>query len=602
MQNRNRLNTSWTNPCGFCLAWLLYLAGVALGQEPVAGQQAAELLPPTAVYYAEIPEPDKLIGALLDHPLRGRVEELEVWKRATQTPEYFQGIVGLRIVEFALGMEWRKALETLAGAGLYAAFDPPTQGFAILARAPDEKQLLTLRDKLLTLARDDAKRNKRPDPLQTREYRGVTADEANGSASAVIGPWLVITNKADLGKAIIDRHLDRPQGTPDAPASLAQLPKFQGAKNGSKRATLWLFADIEAARASGLAPQAYSGKADNIIAEFLFGGLLDTLKQTPYATLSFHLTPADARLNLALPHQSQWVSPAREHYFGPNGSGSAPQPTPVPETLFTFTFYRDLGKMWRRADELLTQKAAEELTQGNSGLSTLFGGKDFGEEVLGLLGPQTQLVVTRPPAEEGYPRPAVRLPAFALQFEMRNPEITRRELRRTFQSLVGFLNVIGAMNAQPQLELDVEKLTAGELVTSTYLPETGRDVEGEARINFNFSPTAAFADNRFVLSSTRTLARQMITAPKGEDSASPAGRVVNTSARLDAGFLKAILGDNRGQLIARNMLEEGRSREEAERQIEGLFGIIGLFQDAGLQVFTDEGRVQVELSVTAAKE
>ncbi|MCY2964849.1 MAG: hypothetical protein NT069_14630, partial [Planctomycetota bacterium] len=501
MQQRIRLNYPRISACVFCLVSLLFLAGVARGGDPAIAPQAAELLPPTAVYYAEIPEPDKLIGTLLDHPLRGRVEELEVWKRATQTPEYFQGIIGLRIVEFALGMEWRKALETLAGAGLYAAFDPPTQGFAILARAPDEKQLLTLRDKLLTLARDDAKRNKRPDPFQTREYRGVTAYEANGSASAVVGPWLMITNKAELGKAIIDRYLDHPQGTPDAPASLAKHPKFQGAKNGSKPATLWLFADIEAARASGLAPQAYSGKADNIAAEFLFGGLLDTLKQTPYATLSFHLTPADARLNLALPHQSQWVSPAREHYFGPNSSGSA---TPVPETLFTFTFYRDLGKMWRRADELLTQKAAEELTQGNSGLSTLFGGKDFGEEVLGLLGPQTQLVVTRPPAEEGYPRPAVRLPAFALQFEMRNPDITRRELRRTFQSLVGFLNIIGAMNGQPQLELDVEKLTAGELVTSTYLPETGRDVEGEARINFNFSPTAAFADNRFVLSSTRT--------------------------------------------------------------------------------------------------
>ena len=82
------------------------------------------------------------------------------------------------------------------------------------------------------------------------------------------------------------------------------------------------------------------------------------------------------------------------------------------------------------------------------------------------------------------------------------------------KSLIGFLNVVGAMNGQPQLELDIEKLTDAELVTSTFIPEPDEERSLQARINFNFSPSVGFAGDRFVISSTRALARELIETEK----------------------------------------------------------------------------------------
>ena len=54
------------------------------------------------------------------------------------------------------------------------------------------------------------------------------------------------------------------------------------------------------------------------------------------------------------------------------------------------------------------------------------------------------------------------------------------ELRRTFQSLIGFLNIVGAMNGQPQLDLDMEKSEAAQFVTASYLPDP--DCQRPARL------------------------------------------------------------------------------------------------------------------------
>ena len=127
--------------------------------------------------------------------------------------------------------------------------------------------------------------------------------------------------------------------------------------------------------------------------------------------------------------------------------------------------------MWRRAGDLFNEQTNEELAKADSGLTTLFGGKDFGEDILGALRPETQVVVARQVFAAGQSTPAIKLPAFGLVAELKDPAKMQPELRRTFQSLIGFLNVVGAMNGQPQLDLDMEKSDAAQFVTASYLPD-----------------------------------------------------------------------------------------------------------------------------------
>jgi hypothetical protein len=66
---------------------------------------------------------------------------------------------------------------------------------------------------------------------------------------------------------------------------------------------------------------------------------------------------------------------------------------------------------------------------------------------------------------------------------------------------------------------------------------------------------------------------------------------------LNAQVLGAVLADNRSQLVAQNMLEEGHSREEAEAAIDLLLQVLGYVRGAAASLGTDNGQLQLQLSI-----
>jgi hypothetical protein len=171
------------------------------------------------------------------------------------------------------------------------------------------------------------------------------------------------------------------------------------------------------------------------------------------------------------------------------------------------------------------------------------------------------------------------------------------ELRRTFQNLIGFFNVVGAMNGQPQLELNVENTDDAEFVTATHLPDAEAKDPGSLKINYNFSPSIAFAGNRFVLASTKALAHSLATASATKEPSGDDTRIVNTDAVLHFDVLRHILADNRAQLVAQNMLAEGHTTEEAEAAIGVLLELVGWFDQLALSLQTTPSELQATVHV-----
>ncbi|MEZ6065058.1 MAG: hypothetical protein R3B90_04985 [Planctomycetaceae bacterium] len=297
------------------------------------------------------------------------------------------------------------------------------------------------------------------------------------------------------------------------------------------------------------------------------------------------------RLGFQLPHRPEWVTEPRQYFFGVNGEGTAPAPPGLPGQLFRMAAYRDLSEMWLRAGDLYPQATVDKFAEADANLATLFGGRDFGEEILGSFGPQLQIVVARQTFDDGQPTPQIRLPSFGIQFTMTDPETMGPELRRIFQNLIGFINITGAMNGQPQFEVDVAKDDQCDLVMARYLPPRGEAASQPVKIHYNFSPAVAFEGDRFVLASTAALARDLALAKPVKDAAA----AVNTTARLDAAMLQQVLRDNESQLVSQNMLEKGHDRREAEREIRLMLELLGYIRDANLQLQT--GPESVELSV-----
>jgi hypothetical protein len=570
------------------LALLPSLAATGFADE----RTAAEILPPSVVVFAEIRQPQELLKTVYDHHLVRRLQELEPVRSALEKKPYLDFKAGVAIVESQMGLPWRRIVGQATGNGIALAIDAKTHGAAILARATDEGTQSKLVETLANLATQDAKTKDKPDPVKTTNYRGIKVYAVDKNKFTVAEGWLVATNNDELGKQIVDRILDKPQ------ASLAGDAQFAGAHQAAPTSTTaWAYVNTEALRDAEFAKKLFSGQAENPLAELLFGGALSTLRQTSYVTVRAEVNDGQIRLSASAPHDRSWAGDSREYYFGPQGRGAAPPRLVADNAIASLCTYRDISAMWLRAGDLLNEQANEELAKADSGLSTLFSGKDFGEDILGALRPEVQIVVARQVYAEGQPAPAIKLPAFGWVAELKDPAMMQPELRRTFQNLIGFFNVVGAMNGQPQLELDLEKTDAAEFVTATHLADSAAKDPRSLKINYNFSPSIAFAGNRFVVATTKELAHILATANAAKERPGDEDRIVNTDAVLSFDVLRDILADNRTQLVAQNMLAEGHTKEEAEAAIGVLLELVSWFDHLALSLDTTATELQVTVDV-----
>jgi hypothetical protein len=497
------------------------------------------------------------------------------------------------IVEAQIGLPWPKLLAQSAGGGIVLAIDAPTRGVALLVRATDDATQMKLIETLTSLVRQDAANKGGPDPVKSGEYRSIRAYALDRAKYAVFDRWLVVTNQDELGKQIVDRWLD------STPGSLADDDSFRRAKAAAAgQALAWGYVSTTMVRKSGVAQQLFGGKADNPAAEVLLGGLLSTLQHTTHLTASLTLDANRLILEVSSPLDRAWAGEARAHFFGADGTGTAPALPLADPLLLAVGAYRDLSSMWLRAGDLFDEKTNEELAKADSGLTTLFGGKDFGEDILGALRPEIQLVAVRQAFAAGQPAPAIKLPAFALSAALKDPARMQPELRRTFQSLIGFLNIVGAMNGQPPLDQEMEKSETGQIIIARYLPDPNAKDPGALKINYNFSPTIAFEGERFVVSSSEQLARRLVASTATARPADDAGRVTNTDAAFRFDVLRDVLSDNRPQLVAQNMLSEGHTKEEAEKEIGMLLELLGWLDAATLRLDSTARDLRLSVSVT----
>ena len=574
----------------FATAVAALLAATSLSSAPAAEKSADDLMPASTLVYAEIGEPNELLNTALDHPLREKLEQIEDIKKALESPQFkgFQFIVGL--VEFQLGMKWQEAFDAIAGGGLHAGFDPQTEGVVILAKAGDQEARNRLFDKLLEMARDDAKKKDEPDPIKSGEYRGITAYKIGDGYVAQLGDWLVFSNKDDLAKKVADNYLDEDS------EGLSSKTGFKAAQESLRaKPTAWAYIDVEMVRNSGAADDLFREKHDNPAAELLLGGVLATLQKTPYSVFTLDFDAERLALSAAVPHDATWTPVSREYFFGAKGDGAAPAALQPKQALLTIESYRDVGGWWLAKEDLYVENVTAQLAQAESQFSTIFSGLDFGQEVLGAVEPEVQIVLTR----QDYvgletPVPEIKLPAGAMVFRLKEPQKIQRRFKIAYQSFIGFVNIGQSQQGQPQFDMETENRGDAKIVTATYLPEDADD----GLINYNFSPSIAFVRDRFVLASTAQLARELVDLLAKEDQ--QVGSNDNTRVALDLSVLKQVLNDNRAQLVAQNALEKGHSKAAAEKEIGTLIDLLAAGHEVGLRLLNDGETLEFQLELKFA--
>lgn len=554
--------------------------------EPFTEKSAAQILPSSTTLYTETLRPSEMIDLVLNHPLRTRIESSDAYQKATEGEGMAKLRMGIAMFEAGMEQPWQEAITSLTQGGMYVGYDSNTKGVVVLSKADSRETLDKFRAFVQVVGR--VARKGGGEATEYGTYRKVvTLDVAPQVKMAFLENWLVVTNRPELGKQVIDNALD------GAESSLAETLSFQEAKQNRAESQVWGYVNVETIRDAGIAERLYSGRTDNILAEVLFGGLLSNLQQTPYATASLNLQQDRVNLELATSNQMAWLE-GRAYYFGESGKAKAPPLLNPPGTIAAISAYRDLSQMWLRSGDLLTEKGSEDLAKADSTLTTFFSGKDFGEDILGAFASDVQLVVVAQDFEKIVPTPAIKLPAFAFQFELKDREATQGELRRVFQSFVGFVNIIGAMQGQPQLDLGSDTSDEAAQYYATFVPNADAPDDKSASVQYNFSPTLGFVSNRMIMASSLSLARTLIDGKEADKAAFERPAIkANSLIHINAKQIATALEPNREYLIAQNMLEKGHGHEAAEAEIGVLFEIIELVSDVTVSLENTESELKL---------
>ncbi|MFM7036862.1 MAG: hypothetical protein ACKO2L_03990 [Planctomycetaceae bacterium] len=606
MRSENRLHLQI--PAIFFACFLFFLLfSTPSGAQDVAIPEfsAADVFPATTAVYVEIRDPSQFLRTLVEHPVADRVQQQDAWQQALRSPDMTGVLTARNFLELQFGKPWTETLESVTAKGMYFAIDAadPSPAAVLLVRGKDADLMQEVRLKLLELTRLGGSEIRK---LET--YRDIPVYRLPQGGAAVVGEWLIVASSGDVGRKLLDRILDLP-ATPNAnaadspansaPQSLAAVPSFRNTiahdvPANTVRAWFGLSAVRDSLQSASRGGKGlFAGQIDDPPGELLLGGLQSVLGKADWATAELHAAATGLQLRLEIPFDQAWIPEQREWYFGPQAAGRVPGIPEIPNTVGTLGIYRNVSQMWLRAGDLFSEQTNDRMAEAESNLGTIFAGRDFGEEVLGAFEPGMLLLAARQDFTRITPVPAIRLPSFALLLTLKDPETMRPELRRIFQSVIGFGNIVGAQQGQPQLELDMQKLEDAELVSAHYLPPKPT-ASGPVPLVYNFSPTAAFQGNRFILASSTQLAEALLKAPVND--APPA----NLATEVNVPVLADLFSDNRDAIVSGNMLSKGQTREEADAELNLLLQLLSWFQSASARLTPSADSLQLEFSLQTA--
>lgn len=531
----------------------------------------ASVFTKSTIAFAQIKPPKQIVQQLLEHPLREKVESLPQVQQGLKSTEFIAFLAGLGFVEVFTGESWDSSLDVLAGGGASFAFDAEQQAAGAVLISGDPKKLPKVLKGLLKLANQQDK-----DTVQAGEYRDVKAYSVDKKVFiAELDDRVLLSTKKEMVKQMVDYWLDKTE------SHFATNDSFQKTSQAQKDKTVWAWADLKMVRDSGMAKDLFPKHAENIGAELLVGGIMTAMKDSDAVDASINITDSNVELSVSMPFDTTSVPDERKYFFGSESERQEFKQLVLPNSVASIHAYRDIGLMWLSKEDLFDENHLSELSQADSTLSTLFAGLDFGEEVLGATKPGFQIVARNQNYENiDTPQPDIKIPEFAFVFRLKDTEKVPRRFKVAYQSLIGFLNIQLAMQGNPQFDLETEKIGKAKVVSATYLPDD--DDENDGLINYNFSPSIAFVDDWFVISSTRALANDM--AKIGESGQSNSSPEINTSIQVMGKQVSEILKANQEQLIAQNMLEEGNDRDEAKAEIDLLLNLVTLVKQTSLKL------------------
>ncbi|QNN23244.1 hypothetical protein HED60_13500 [Planctomycetales bacterium ZRK34] len=555
---------------------------------------AADWIPDTALIVLEVRQPQTLVDYAVDSSLSQAMQSSPQWQQAKAQPNYAKFQQGVAFFERLLETDWRAGITGLTGGGVTLAVLGEDQ-VVMIADAADVRLLNRLHNTLSIFAQTAAANKGQADPMRTWQHAGINCYSFNATeAHALIDNRLVLASRAAILERVLDLRAGHGEGVMSS--SVGYRAALQ-ASSSHDQAAAFTYVNVAAVKQNPTVAAGLNQGIDNPLAALLLAPLADAARQAKW--LAATLDVRDQALSMITTTDAHTpAANALTSFAYPSSPDGALANLNTPRRLAAMSFYRDLHAFYAAKDELFPQRTSGLIFFENM-MGIFFTGRDLTDEVLGELEPHIRLVV----AEQTWPNgraPQVKLPGFAVVFQMKNPDRFSLVAEEAWQKALGMVNFTRGQQALPGLLID-RPTYAGIKYTSAYFSDAGA-TSGSDDTRFNLRPCIARVGDHLILSSTESLTCDLIDSLKRESSSPAKAQPSRHSLiEVDGAQLGSILNANRDTLIRKNMIEKGNTQAQAEGEINMLITIVRAIGSARVEVGSRDNHPQITLQLAPAK-
>ncbi len=546
-----------------------------------------------AIVVLEVSQPKALLDGILTDKLIEKVTSHPAYKEATSDPGFQQVMNLVQYFEKKFDTDWKTILGKLVGGGVTLAIGPNETNLLIVD-AEDPKMLEEIHEFILLMSKNDAQNKGQPDKVASVEYRGVTAWRFGPDEShAIVDNRLLLSNKPQALVAALDLRADTNA------ASLAKLPTYQAAKSAmGSDPVASVFVKTGLLKQLPDIAEALEQNDRNPLVSLLFAPLIKAIQESTWLATGIDLEGETLTFDVVTDGAPSETSGPETFATPSDPNGGALANVTVPRQIAAVSFYRDLHKFYGAKDELFPERTSGLIFFENM-MGIFFTGRDLTDEVLAEMTPEVRMVVAEQQYDPKVGTPETKIPGFALVLRLKDPAKFQPIAEEAWQKGLGLINFTRGQNAEPGLIID-RPIYGDVKYTMSSFSAAGEEDKTSLDMRFNFQPSLAMPEDYLILSSTDALAKDLIDDLK-EEKAGGAKAVpgVHSIVELDATQLASILEANREAMIRNSMVEDGKTREQAEGEMGVL--MMALKYLGGVQLFAGvrdgQSRVRLQLDL-----
>jgi hypothetical protein len=571
------------------LAGLLLLLAWAC-TSPASRAQAAEPLNPDPVHI--VPEAARVV-VVVDHPRKlvetitrlDAVEQLQTLAPVRQAYDSAAARNLLQLLAHAekqLGAKWPDLLDQLAGNGLVltlqVGLDPPPA--LAIAAGKDPAQVAKAFDLAISMFEEESARQGSKDRFQVREEKGMKfAHLGNAVHLARVGATILVANDVAYLKEAVGRANSVHSGVPKARRDAARLLP--------EKPLAWAWVNFAAYKETKSARDFYDSTRQDFFQTMLGGSTIDCLRRSDFVTLGLYREANGLRLKLRLPAGRDGMWSDLLVHVPPKGQpGSLPFLEP-PGTIYSQSFYLDLGYVWKHRDRLIiTADIRQGLEGAEKQLSRVLPSNVRIGDLIQMWGPHHRIVVANHDRRPYKTEPSYKLPAFGYVGTM-----TDRRFAANIDSSIRAAGLFGSLAFGLKT---IEVQHEGVAITGFRLPEDkpfpGGDAEG---IRFNFEPCFAVVGDELMLASTIELGKKLVTELKNPRGTPSTAVWRGRAAARNAAEAIRQLSD---PFVTDAILTRGVSLKEANEEVAAIIEWIRTLGTVDIELDITDSEYRLDLS------